>query len=558
MKILLRDLSPGTDYYLQARGVSTEGHSPWSPLVTMTTMVDNMPPDMPQGLSISMISGSILMKWDKVTLNEDGTTIDDFSNYVVTVKSASAPQVFTKDTGISNSFEFTLETNREVFGTPKSDIYFEVFAEDAIGNRSAVATSSTLAITPPPNVTGLVAKSAPGSVSADWDIVTSDLMAGYRVYMGEEPNFAATEPKYEGNSNSFVYTIPAYDTDFYFRVHTYDLFGNESQVPAVAGPVSPEKPFAMDTTPPATPDAPSAVINHDSMKVSWTAMEDENLRYYIVMYRPVGETDWLTTRVTYDETSATVPVNVGINYEVRLRADDMFGNVSGYSPIVETSTATVNTAPATPTGLTVTPGADSLTISWTANTEPDFKLYVLEVATNSAFTSGVLTYQTSADSISITGLPHDTQYWARIKSEDTGGLQSAFTAAVTGTTTNYPDTPKTDGTAPTTSPKPAVAPGISYLHVSWTPIANNDIVTYEVHIGATTGFSPSASTKVAEITGSTVIVNVEDSAGTALVTGKNYFVKTIAKDVDGAAPASASTGRAGRWSSPSSTTASRT
>jgi hypothetical protein len=101
--------------------------------------------------------------------------------------------------------------------------------------------------------------------------------------------------------------------------------------------------------------------------------------------------------------------------------------------------------------------------------------------------------------------------------------------------------PSSDAIAPSTSPTPNVIGGAGYLAVDWDPITNNDPVTYEVHVSTTTGFTPSASTKSGQLNGTLFFIKAMPD-GTPLDYGApvngigstEYFVKVVAKDVDGA------------------------
>jgi hypothetical protein len=104
----------------------------------------------------------------------------------------------------------------------------------------------------------------------------------------------------------------------------------------------------------------------------------------------------------------------------------------------------------------------------------------------------------------------------------------------------------TDGSAPVSSPTPAVAGGPRFLSVKWAAIANPDLVTYEVHVidAATrvdTNWVPDASTLVGETPGLLAFI-YKDSTGAAFVYETDYYVKIVAKDEDGSAAASAEAG----------------
>lgn len=113
--------------------------------------------------------------------------------------------------------------------------------------------------------------------------------------------------------------------------------------------------------------------------------------------------------------------------------------------------------------------------------------------------------------------------------------------------TTIPGGAITDGEPPTSSPTPTVRGAIRSLFATWDATVNADPVTYEVHVSASSGFTPSASTLHGEIDGT--IAKIDHlpngsafSYGTPGPDGIGtvpYYVKLIAKDADGSAPASA-------------------
>lgn len=96
----------------------------------------------------------------------------------------------------------------------------------------------------------------------------------------------------------------------------------------------------------------------------------------------------------------------------------------------------------------------------------------------------------------------------------------------------------TDGSAPSSSPTPSVSGGPGYLAVSWEGVANADPVTYEVHVGTSTGFTPDATTLAGETPGTVMFVRT-NPAGGDFAYDTDYFVVLIAKDDDGSAAAGA-------------------
>jgi hypothetical protein len=116
----------------------------------------------------------------------------------------------------------------------------------------------------------------------------------------------------------------------------------------------------------------------------------------------------------------------------------------------------------------------------------------------------------------------------------------------------------TDHIAPAGSPTPAVTKNGSgaVLCVGWDPVPNRDHVSYGVYVGATPGFTPGpdtlkdvdplgdpADTLAGECRALLGRIFIDYFA--APLPGQTVYVKIVARDADGAAPASAGSGGAG-------------
>lgn len=97
-----------------------------------------------------------------------------------------------------------------------------------------------------------------------------------------------------------------------------------------------------------------------------------------------------------------------------------------------------------------------------------------------------------------------------------------------------PDIPTSDGLAPSSSPTPIVRGGVGSLFVTWTPIANHDLVVYEVHISTSSGFTPTTLTYAGETPGSFFLIEKLPGTTNRPAYGTTYFVRLVAKDEDGA------------------------
>ncbi len=122
-----------------------------------------------------------------------------------------------------------------------------------------------------------------------------------------------------------------------------------------------------------------------------------------------------------------------------------------------------------------------------------------------------------------------------VKLQDIPGTLPRFDADVVDTTIGVPR----DRVPPASSPTPVVVGGPGFLWIDWDEVANQDPVTYDVHLDTVNGFTPDdATTLVASVVGTGYIAKQKHD-GSALAYGTTYYVKIVARDPDGKAPASA-------------------
>lgn len=545
-RILLRDVEPGHLYSVQVRSVAGDAVSDWSQMYEVQAVTDVTAPAAPSALSWVVEGTAFKATWTGPTTNSDGSELKDFRDFEVTVFSSADPATKAVYYTTAERFDFPFEANVNALGTPRANVTIEVRSRDHTGNVGAPVSAS--ASNPAPSApTGLAATAAYDSIALKWNGVSDTDLKEYRVYHGTTAG-TATTLVWKGLATSFIHSLSTYNTDAHYRVVAADVFNTESTA-ATAGPLRPVSPFSVDAVAPGVPAGLAITLNNATdgktanAYVTWTAVVATDLAGYTVGYKPTAATDWQYVSVDHSQTSVLIDGLLPYtNYDFRIRSKDWAANLSAWSSTVN-KVATSNTAPATVTGAAITAGKDSVTVSWTENTEEDVKngngVYLVDIATNSGFTTGLLSYRTGATNITISGLAQNQVYYARVKAVDSLGLAStSWSTSVNATTGTFPLTPLSDGSAPTSSPVPTVTGGIGYLFASWTPVANNDPVTYEVHVGTTSGFTANASSKVGEIAGSTMVIE-KDGAGTALAYSTNYYVKTIAKDRDGSAAASA-------------------
>jgi hypothetical protein len=463
MRIKLSDLMAGANYSVQVRVKNQEEVSPWSKNFFFQTELDTHPPATPIGLVGSMSGTTFIVEWQPVTESTDGSPANDLDKYFVKVESPGA--ISTREYPVvgDSRFQFTLDMNRDLFGSPRAEITMSVRAVDKTGNTSPFSNTVTQTNPPPAAPTNLSGSELMDSVSLEWDEVDEDDLLGYVAYEGLTSGTQTTRV-WSGPTTSALIPSTTYVTDKWYKVLAIDVFGTESLTGPVVGPLRPQSPFTVDSTPPGVPTGLAGTItttvDRAALNVSWTngANPDNDLAGTIIAYRSVGATDWAYTNVDYSVTSTRIDnLTPYVNYEIRARAYDWSANYSAWTNTVTTNTAATNTAPPTVTGVAITAGLDSVTVSWAESTADDVKngagVYLVQIATNNTFSTGLLEYRTGSTQISVTGLAQNQTYYARVKAVDSAGLQSAsWSTVVNAGTGDYPEgnpfTYKTQATAP--------------------------------------------------------------------------------------------------------------
>jgi hypothetical protein len=551
---VIRDLLGGRTYGIQVRSVGNEGAGKWSKIFELTVDGDNLAPAAPTNLNWGPSSTSFLATWDEVTTNSDGTPIQDLDGYEVTVYATGNTAIKAVYHVSVPRFDLSFEQNIAAFGSPKASLNIEVRAKDTSGHLSTPAVATAANAAPGP-VTGLSVTAMQDGFSvsftppADSDLDHFDIWlsgvsgsGGNKAYSGKDiPAFAPT----------FTYTQQ------YIRVYAVDVFGTYSTYVETTGTA--RSSFAVDTTPPANVTNVAVTTDQDPgdatggtsrITVSWTGVSDTDLQYYTVRYSTNTGGPWQYVNVPPDQTS-TVLTNLAPNtpYYVAIKTEDFWGNTTGAWIAASTypiTTARDTTAPAAVTGLIVSPGLRSITASWDANTESDVVngngQYEIQIDISSSFVNqpnAPLSPQLVGGTVvSFTNLTSGTTYYVRARAIDASGNVGTWSTTQSAVPGEPPQTDLSDGLAPTSSPTPTVLSGIGALFVRWSGITNADAVTYEVHLSTTTGFTPTISTKVTEISGTSATIK-SNASGVALSYGVTYFIKLIAKDRDGSAPAGA-------------------
>jgi chitodextrinase len=291
----------------------------------------------------------------------------------------------------------------------------------------------------------LVATRGDGQVALSWTANAEPDLASYRVLRDgvEIATVAGTSYSDPGLVN---------DTSYSYRLVAVDTTGNRSAQSA-ATTATP-----TDLTAPAAPTGLSAVRSNKKVALSWTANAEPDLASYRVLRDGVEIATVAGT--TYTDTGRTN----GVAYTYTLVAVDTHGNRSPESAPVQASPIDL-TPPAAPTGLAATRGDGQVTLSWTANAEPDLASYrVLRDGVEIATVSG--TGYTDA------GLTNDTAYTYTLAAVDRNGNRSPESAPESATPTDL---------TPPAAPSGMVATaGERRVALSWAANAEIDLASYRL------------------------------------------------------------------------------
>lgn len=174
----------------------------------------------------------------------------------------------------------------------------------------------------------------------------------------------------------------------------------------------------------------------DALKISWTAAADGFIDYYEVVITETvsGNTYSVTTSSTE---YLIAPVVKGINYSISVFAVNSIGVRSAaltgsLQPVGDT------TAPSVPTSISATGGFKNIVLEWTDSADADLAFVdVYSAAESNLAYSRIATVAARASTEGVfvhSGLANGEDYFYKLKSIDSSGNASAFTAVVNATT----------------------------------------------------------------------------------------------------------------------------
>ena len=463
MRVLLKDLSPNTRYALQARSKADLRVSEWSTSFIFDTSSDVVAPATPQNITFVSSGTSFIAKWDKTTLNTDGSPCNDFAYYEINIMSGINSVTFKTN---AERFDFPIELNKASFGSPSANLNFYVRSVDTVGNASSYSSVINAINAAPVAPTGFDVQGIPDGFIGKWVASTSDDLSGYQVYMSTGSSFtpSAANLVFSGSTTTFSTVNRLYGTSYYFKLCAVDAFGTQSSF-VTFGPVAAVSVFTSDVTAPNTPTgltvtpelyAPDNSLSN--LNISWSAVTATDLFGYRIRYRSALDSSWKYVDVVGDTSTKILKVEGNTSYDVQIAAYDFSGNISAYSSVVTVTLS--NTKPSRPAVPTLAGRIQSFGLVHTLETStstPSVKVYLETdvVALNVYYSASQIVNPTNSTqwtagspqkiqtiavakgapvvvSAALT-LPHRDDlapYWIYVSAVDSAGLESDPSAGV--------------------------------------------------------------------------------------------------------------------------------
>ena len=256
--------------------------------------------------------------------------------------------------------------------------------------------------------------------------------ASNMVNHGPDTNFAVTH----------INEVPLQGGEYFVKIAAYDAFGEDvlnysqiySVVVATADPLDQVAPDPPVWGACSTGIDSSEAVDNIYISLSWALEEPEDFSNYILAHKKATDTSW-TEIITTVKTHRFNNLIAGTTYQFQIKAVDRWNNAStfvAYNAGNGLLAAKDTVAPSAPSGLSAVAAFKNVFVKWTANSESDFKEYILKVDDNSGFTSpeefrcqtNSFTYQTTA------GV---TSYF-KVASIDYSGNVSDYSAYTSATT----------------------------------------------------------------------------------------------------------------------------
>ena len=356
-----------------------------------------------------------------------------------------------------------------------------VVALGASGESAVGAATLVTGPTPPvPPPAGVTAKPAGKVMQITWTVpkaAADNLVVAYHVYRATGSGaFALLQP-----APFFLDTRPGGDlfkdpgltvgATYHYRVTAIDLYGRESD------PTAPVTVELRDAAALPTPEDLQARVQGKTVTLTWTPVKDARVKK-VLMARGTDPSQPLSVLATLPAGTQTYSDTTGVpgtSYIYALVSQDASGTGGSRTGLV--SARPVNlTPPHVPAGLKVTASTGALTLTWTANAEPDlmgYQVYRGEEAGSRAellLNSAPLTKPSYTDTIPAGVM---NRYYYRVVAVNTSQTASSPSAEVSAILVDQTPPP-----APALLPATVLPMGVLLV---WTQAPVPDLSSFEIH-----------------------------------------------------------------------------
>ena len=179
------------------------------------------PPKIPEGLRVVPGDGRLVVSWNPVKENIAGRPLEQAPMYQVYRKQGEGqfvalgepvPVLKFIDTGLNNGMLYEYRVRALlVYGTTRQ-----------AGGASQEIAGTPRDLTPPPQPENLVAVDTPAGVKLVWQAVTSEDIAGYRIYRREENSSAELIAEVDIGRNQYIDHHSIAGSKLFYSVSSFD------------------------------------------------------------------------------------------------------------------------------------------------------------------------------------------------------------------------------------------------------------------------------------------------------------------------------------------------
>ena len=403
-------LTSGTGYYYRVRAYNSYGTSGNSNVISLTTL-----PDIPAApvatAATNITQTSFDANWN-ASSGADGYYLD-----------VATDSLFTSMVSGYDNLNAGNVTTYNVTGlTANTDYYYRVRAYNnggTSGNSNVIALTTLPDIPAAPNATAAT-NITQTSFDANWDSSTG--ADGYYLDVATDDQFTSYVSGYEnlnvGNVTTYSVTGLNENTDYYYRVRAYNTGGTSGNSNVIN--------VTTLAYPPSAPVATAATnISQTSFDANWNASTGAD-GYYLDVATDSTFTNFVNGYNNLNVGSVLTYTVSGLtpetDYYYRLRAYNS-GGTSGNS-----NTIALTTLPNNPGAPVATAATNITQTSFDANWDSvsGAFAYYLDVATDNGFSNMVNGFDNlnvgNVTTYPVTGLTPNTQYFYRVRAENSGGI----------------------------------------------------------------------------------------------------------------------------------------